>query len=206
MSGFPRCPRARAWGRATCRRGPPMPWAEITRSRSGTATRRWITNEQYSRDSTLRMATIVEFEPYGAKPGVALIEPATMQALLSANRYMVHERWPVALTQLSRAESVLSDPRAIAFLGTLASRKARCLLELGERGAAIREAHRALAISPYYFDARFVLAREAFDAGRLPEAESRLDSLLRIVPGDRSALELLVKVRAARAGPAGRAR
>ena len=120
-----------------------------------------------------------------------------MQALLRGNARIARKQWSGAVDEFATAESLQSDPRAGVFLGTIAARRALCLKMLGDRNGAVREALRALAVSPYYFDARYVLANEAFESGRLSEARARLDTLLRVAPGDSNALNLLEQVRKA---------
>jgi hypothetical protein len=57
-----------------------------------------------------------------------------------------------------------------------------------------------MALWPDNFDSRYVLASLAFSAGRWPEAEAQLDTLIAGSPDDRSAAELRERVRAARRG------
>ena len=159
------------------------------------STLRWVTFDEYSSDPDVQ--TIVQFQPHQSSPMVALVDPPAMQALLRGNARIARKQWSGAVDEFATAESLQSDPRAGVFLGTIASRRALCLKMLGDRKGAVREALRALAVSRYYFDARYVLANEAFEGGRLSEARTRLDTLLRVAPGDSNALNLLEQVRKA---------
>ena len=161
------------------------------------STLRWVTFDEYSSEPALRVQTIVQFQPHRSSPMVALVDPPAMQALLRGNARIARKQWSGAVDEFATAESLQSDPRAGVFLGTIAARRALCLKMLGDRNGAVREALRALAVSPYYFDARYVLANEAFESGRLSEARARLDTLLRVAPGDSNALNLLEQVRKA---------
>jgi tetratricopeptide (TPR) repeat protein len=129
---------------------------------------------------------------------VALVDPEAMNALVRGTNRMLGEHWSAALEELATAESLQSDPRARVFLGTAISKRAVSLLELGRRDEAVREAQRSLARWPHILDARYVLARVAFERGRLDEAEARLDTLLRVAPRHREVLDLLGRVRSAR--------
>jgi tetratricopeptide (TPR) repeat protein len=122
-----------------------------------------------------------------------------MRAMLRGNDRIERAEWPAALADFAAADSLQTDPRARIFSGTVAAHRARCLFELGDRRRAVSEAHRALAFSPFYVDARLVLAMDAFHGGRLAEAEARLDTLLRVVPGDTIDTRLLEQVRRAEA-------
>ncbi|TMQ69836.1 MAG: hypothetical protein E6K81_13995 [Candidatus Eisenbacteria bacterium] len=159
----------------------------------------WMRFEEFRRHPETPVVTVVEFQPYRDRQ-FALVAPDAMRALLRGVDAIAGAQWTEALAQLGRADSLQGDRQARVFLGTVVSKRALALTSLGEKTAAEREAREALVIWPENFDSHFVLAQLRFEAGRLAEAEAQLDSLLSQDPGDRGALELRERVRAARSG------
>jgi tetratricopeptide (TPR) repeat protein len=160
----------------------------------------WMSFGDFTGAPETRLATIVEYQPHRA-PQIALVEPDAMRALLAALSHFRAGARDSVLAALDRADALQRDRAASVFLSTLEAKRALCLLDLGRRDEAGAQARIALREWPANFDSRYVLARLAFDAGRLAEAEAQLDTLLATHPDDAGAIELLQRVRSARGSP-----
>jgi tetratricopeptide (TPR) repeat protein len=160
----------------------------------GDTTLRWVRFETYSRDTTIRLAAIAEYQ-LGYRPQLALVEPAAMSALLRGLRLMEGGDPRGALAALDVAEAAQRDPAARVFLGTVGSKRAVCRMGIGDREGALDAASRSLAVWRENPDSRYVMAAIGTAHGELAEAEAQLDTLLAIYPGDTDAQALRERIR-----------
>jgi tetratricopeptide (TPR) repeat protein len=176
----------------------------------GDSTLHWVRFEDFRADTTIALATIVEFKESNPflTPGKTttaspnLIDPAAMRALIAAEAAIRAEDWAGTIAALDRAEALQSDRDAGLFLGTVAAKKALAFAGTGDPVAAEREARRGLEFWASNPDSRYVLAYLWEKEGRYAEAESQLDTLLTLYPRDADAAALMERVRAARIGSA----
>jgi hypothetical protein len=140
------------------------------------------------------LAAIVEFQDTGS-PQVLLVSPSAMRHYLVAGERVRFEDWPAALAHLAEADSLQTERRAYSFLGRVAGRRAFCWLGLGRPGEAEREARRGLVLWPEGNDARYTLASVMAFTRRPARAQAELDTLLGLLPHDRSALALRESLR-----------
>ena len=160
-------------------------------------TLRWVRFEEYSRDSTIPLATIVEYQP-GYVPAVVLVDPAAMRSLLEGAGRLRAGDLRQAESLLAAVEREQSDPHARVLLGTAIGMRGGCRMGLGDTTAAIAESRRALAIYRENSDARYALALMLSRRGEEAEASSQLDTLLAITPDDRDARALAERLRGTR--------
>ena len=168
----------------------------------GDTTLRWVRFDTYSRDTSITLAAIAEYQ-LGYHPQLALVDPGAMRALLRALRQMADGDPNGALVSLALAETAQRDPTARVFLGTVLSKRAVCLMGIGDRDAAVEAARRGLALWRENPDSRYVMAAIWAAHGELAAAESQLDTLLVIQPDDADAKILRERIRKQRGEPAG---
>ncbi|MEO5617726.1 MAG: hypothetical protein ABIS67_08140, partial [Candidatus Eisenbacteria bacterium] len=89
----------------------------------GDSTLRWVRFDTYSRDTTIALDAIVEYQ-LGYQPQLALVDPAAMRSLLRSLRLMAGGDPHGALVALDAAEAAQLDPAARVFLGTVGSKRA----------------------------------------------------------------------------------
>jgi len=154
----------------------------------------WVGYSDFRADTTLPIVAVVEYQPE-MTPSVALVDPGAMRGLFAATHHLEAGDTPAALGDLDRALAEQRDEGARVFLGTVTSKRAVCLLELGPPDAAERDSARALAIWPDNLDSRYVIASVLAGRGQFTEAEAQLDTLLAANPNDQGAMDLLAKVR-----------
>lgn len=165
------------------------------------------------RDTTLRWTTwsdlqarperpaeaVLEFEALQARQ-VVVLAPAAVAAYLQGLALMTADRCAAALGRFARADSLQADRSAVVFLGTLAGKRAVCLLAEGDLHAARGEAERSLERWRDGGDARYVMAVSLVVEGRLGEARAQVDSLLARYPFDPSGRALLDSIVARQGG------
>jgi len=160
-------------------------------------TLRWLTFEDYRgrwNDPGTRVAAFVEYQPRGPRP-LALVDGAAMADVFEAGERMRQAAWADAAAALERAAQAQRDTAAAVFLGLVASKRAVCELELGERQLAERSAVRGLELWPENADSRYTLAELRLAEGAYARAETLLVEQLRLHPEDAAATQLLERVR-----------
>jgi len=160
-------------------------------------TLRWVRFEDYSRDRTIPLTAIVEYQP-GYTPEMVIVEPAAMRTLLTGASQLRTGDLRAAEQSFAAVEREQADPNARVLLGTAIGMRGGCRMGLGDTVTAIAESRRALALYRQNVDARFALALLLSRTGRVDEAESQLDTLLAFSPGDRDARALREQIDAAR--------
>lgn len=157
----------------------------------------WVRFDAFRADTTLPLATIVEYQD-DSPLQVALVEPDAMRALLAAESAIRGGDWAATMAALERAEALQKDPGADVFLGLIAAKKALAFAGTGRPADAERSALDALERWPTNPDSRYVLAYLREKEGRWGEAAAQLDTLLSQYPGDAGAKALRERIRAER--------
>ncbi len=163
----------------------------------GDTTLRWVRFEAYSRDTTIPLTAIVEYQ-LGYRPQIALVEPAAMRALLRGIGEMAAGDLRAAGASFRAAEGAQRDPAARVFLGTAGAKRAVCRMGLGDRDGALEAARAALVTWRENPDSRYVMAAILHERGASAEAAAQLDTLLAIHPSDADAAALRERIRAGR--------
>jgi len=156
---------------------------------------RWVRFEDYARDSTIPLTTIIEYQ-LGSLPSVALVAPGAMRDLLAGAARLHAGDLAGAESRLRAALAEQRDPAARVFLGTALGMAAGCRMGVGDSVRAIAESRQALAIYRENGDARFALASMLERRGAHAEAAAELDTLLAISPGDADARALRERIAA----------
>ena len=162
------------------------------------STLRMVDFGRLANDSTLAALAGVQFQPRGT-PQVLLLSPAAMRAQDQAYRQLRARQWTAGVTALDHADSLLPEARYRVFHGNNAGYRASAWLQMGRTEDALAESRRALLLDDLDPNAYRTLASALAIRGQLDEALAELEELLRIAPGDRSALALRARIQAARA-------
>ena len=160
----------------------------------GDSTAHWVRLAEMAANPEASLTTVVQFQPRGS-PQIVLVEAAAMRSYLEAMSLISQGRTEGALPGLSRADSLQRDRRAGVFLGLVAGRRARALLDLGRADEAERVARVGASEWGQNVFAHLVIARVRFARGDLAQASAHVDSVLRFQPHDAEALELRSKIR-----------
>jgi len=155
---------------------------------------RWARFEEFSAGELPNVVGLVEWQPRGARQ-VALVETEAMRVLLTGTDLLRLSRWREGAAAFMRADALQRDRGALVFLGTAASKRALCLIGLGELDAAARAARDGLALWPDNPDSHYALAVVFLKGGQREAALSQLDSLLAIHPDDAGAQGLRDRLR-----------
>ena len=142
-----------------------------------------------NRDSTLSMVAGVQYQP-GEPTPIVLLPPEAMREQDRAYRRIVADQWSAGFEPLMIADSLTTDPAYVVFHGDNAGYRAFALLQLLRYAEAETEARRALALNRSSRNGLIVLASALATRGRFDEALEHVDHLLRLEPGDASALAL----------------
>ena len=152
-------------------------------------TLRWLRYEDMVRHPAEELAAVVTYQP-DAEPQLLLLDPGSFRHYLLAGELVRREAWQAAFDELALADSAAIDPRARAYRGRIAGRRAFCWLGLGRPIEGEHEARRSIALWSDESEARYTLASILGLSGRRREAAAQLDTLLRFEPNDRSARAL----------------
>jgi tetratricopeptide (TPR) repeat protein len=142
-----------------------------------------------NRDSTLSMVAGVQYQP-GEPTPIVLLPPEAMREQDRAYRRIVADHWAAGFEPLGIADSLTRDPAYVVFHGDNAGYRAFALLQLHRYAEAETEARRALALNRNSRNGLIVLASALATRGRFDQALEHVDHLLRLEPGDPSALAL----------------
>jgi tetratricopeptide (TPR) repeat protein len=154
------------------------------------STLRWISLEQFRRDSLQPVAAILQYQPRH-RPQMVVLETGAVRAMFEGVAELRAGRWSEALATLARADSLQRDRRARIFLGDVSGRRSYGLAQLSRWNEAEPLAREALAIAPEDVGARIVLALiEQVRYHRRDVALAQLDTLLVMAPDYTEAIEL----------------
>ena len=149
--------------------------------------------KRLNQDSTLSMVAGVQFQP-GVPTPIVLLPPDAMREQDRAFRRIVADQWAAGFAPLALADSLTPDPAYVIFHGDNAGYRAFALLQLHHYDEAELEARRALSLNRDSRNGLIVLASALATRGRYDEALERVDRLLRLEPGDASALALRANI------------
>jgi len=153
--------------------------------------------KRLNRDSTLSMVAGVQYQP-GEPTPIVLLPPEAMREQDRAYRRIVADQWAAGFEPLMIADSLTRDPAYVVFHGDNAGYRAFALLQLLRYAEAETEARRALALNRSSRNGLIVLASALATRGRFDEALEHVGHLLRLEPGDASALALRANILASR--------
>ncbi len=156
----------------------------------------WVSFPEFCRRPGLRVAALLEFQPY-REPQMAFVDPAAMWAYLRALDLESAGRPSEALLELARSDSLQKDPGAQIFAGMVASERSLALLQLERPVEAEREARRGGSLWPENISWHYVLASLLYARGDLDEAAAHVDSALSLDPGESELLRLRDAIRQA---------
>src|SRR5262249_28970579 len=137
------------------------------------------------RDTTLRMVRfhqtykdrfvmpgVLQYQ-YLHQPQLVVLNPAAMRAVLEAETMLSRTSGPRVREMLLQADSLVPDPRAVVFHGTMLHIHALSLYLDGHTREALAEEQRVLAILPEKYDARYLLAYDAKQRGDLVDLRAQ---------------------------------
>ena len=158
-------------------------------------TLQWVAWQDIRATPDRPLSAVLEFEPR-AQEQIRVVSPASIREYLQALGDLRGPDYGAALARLVRSDSLQQDRGASVFLGTLAGRRALCLMGLADTAGARRAAEQGVRLWSDAADARFVLATLLAIEGRHSQAMAQLDTLLAAYPYDGSARDMLDSLRA----------
>ncbi|HEV2105511.1 MAG TPA: tetratricopeptide repeat protein, partial [Candidatus Eisenbacteria bacterium] len=167
----------------------------------GDPTLRLLHFAEFDRDLAQPVAAVVQFQPHAPRE-IVLLPPDAVRAQQRGYRALVAGRYPEALAELARADSLEPDPAARVYRGDVAGLRAMTLARLGRWDEVEPTARTALGLNPDDPNARYVLAARLAQRGRFADAGRELDTLLAQNPGSRPARRIRAQLDSARAAPA----
>ncbi len=156
-------------------------------------TLQWVEWKDIAAHPDRELDAVLEYEPH-ARRQIGLVTPAAMHEYVES--FLEGADFRAALARLARADSLQQDRGALVFLGTLAGKRALCLMGLNDAPGAQRAAEQGLALWTDAADSRYVLATLLAVEGHRSEAMAQLDTLLARYPYDESARLMLDSLRA----------
>jgi tetratricopeptide (TPR) repeat protein len=165
------------------------------------STLHWVRFSDMLKRPDTAMAVVVEFEQHH-RPQIVLVPPEAMRALIEGLDENLRMDWRRALRALDRADSLVRDTNAVLFRAQVAGSRSVALSAMGFLAEAEREARLGIALWPLNVYALYGLALVEYRRGRLTEAATLVDEILRINPDHRGARLLANVIRDARYGAA----
>jgi hypothetical protein len=146
---------------------------------------------QNAADSTMAMEWVVQYQ-LSHDPQLVLVSAAAMRKVLQAEALLHSNQGERVRSLLASADSMVTDPDAVVFRGTLMNIRSASLFEDRRVDEAVAEARRGLAILPEKTDPRYLLAWISYMRGDQAGLRAQLDTLQALTPDD----TLLVRFRA----------
>ena len=149
----------------------------------GDTTLRWVRHETLAADTTMPLATIVQWQARH-DPEVVLVDPPAMRAMLRSIDQFEASAWSAGEASLREAAAAISEPRASLFFGTIHSLRATEYQRRGFVDSALAEAGRALALAPEMRQPRYLIAGLAVMRNDRSTMQAQLDTIRILEPND----------------------
>jgi hypothetical protein len=149
----------------------------------GDTTLRMARFHQNVGDSTMAMEWVLQYQ-LTHDPQLVVLKAAALRKVLQAEALLHGSQGERLRSLLASADSMVTDPDAVVFRGTLMNIRAASLFEDRRVDEAVAEARSALAVLPEKTDSHYLLAWISYMRGDQAGLRAQIDTLQMMTPGD----------------------